>query len=222
MEDKSTTTTTTGIIAPTTPTAAKNGKTPPLDGEKNKKKRGAFTLFKAATLLIIRRRPEGKPKPEVPSKVTWKKIVGSIRPFHLQDNQSPQPSAHSIAASPTVEQRPDDVSTPLPPSPHAIINRSSANSDDGMSQYGSTTNLQELDKGSESQYASAVNLQAVAKQGETDDNDDGGDDGISNNNVGDEMIDSKAEEFIAKFYQQMRVQHLDKVERYNKMMVARG
>lgn len=220
MEDKSTTT---GIIAPTTPTAAKNGNTPPLDGEKNKKKRGAFTLFKAAKLLIICRRPEGKPKPEVPSKVTWKKIVGSIRPFHLQDNQSPQPSAHSIAASPTVEQRPDDdVSTPLPPSPHAIINRSSANSDDRMSQYGSTTNLQELDKGSESRYASAVNLQAVAKQGETDDNDDGGDDGISNNNVGDEMIDSKAEEFIAKFYQQMRVQHLEKVERYNKMMVARG
>ncbi|KAF7152230.1 hypothetical protein RHSIM_Rhsim01G0289100 [Rhododendron simsii] len=216
MEDKSTTTTT-GIIAPTTPTAAKNGKTPPLDGEKNKKKRGAFTLFKAATLLI-RRRPEGKPKPEVPSKVTWKKFVGSIRPFHLQDNQSPRPSAHSITASPTVEQRSDDVSTPLPPSPQAIIKPSSANSDDGMSQYGSTTNLQELDKGSQSRYASAVNLQAVAKQGETD----GGDDGISNNNVGDEMIDSKAEEFIAKFYQQMRVQHLEKVERYNKMMVARG
>ncbi|KAE9464089.1 hypothetical protein C3L33_03991, partial [Rhododendron williamsianum] len=192
MEDKSTTTTT-GIIAPTTPTAAKNGKTPPLDGEKNKKKRGAFTLFKAATLLIIRRRPEGKPKPEVPSKVTWKKIVGSICPFHLQDNQSPQPSAHSIAASPTVEQRPDDdVSTPLPPSPHAIINRSSANSDDGMSQYGSTTNLQELDKGSESRYASAVNLQLTTMM------------------MG-EMMGL-----------QMRVQHLEKVERYNKMMVARG
>ncbi|KAI8574809.1 hypothetical protein RHMOL_Rhmol01G0382400 [Rhododendron molle] len=205
MEDKSTTT---GIIAPTTPTAAKNGKTPPLDGKKNKKKRGAFTLFKAATLLI-RRRPEGKPKPEVPPKVTWKKIVGSIRPFHLQDNQCPRPSAHSIAASPT-------------PSPHAIINRSSANSDDGMSQYGLTTNLQELDKGSEGRYASAVNLPAVAKQGETDDKNDGGDDGISNNNVGDEMIDSKAEEFIAKFYQQMRVQHLEKVERYNKMMMAQG
>ncbi|KAH7863916.1 hypothetical protein Vadar_023451 [Vaccinium darrowii] len=122
------------------------------------------------------------------------------------------------------EEPSDDVSTLLPPSPKAIDNHSSAISDGGMNQCGSTTNLQELDKGSESRYALAANLQALAKEGETNDNDPKGegDAGISNHNGGDEMIDSKAVEFIAQFYLQMRVQHLEKVERYKKMMVARS
>ncbi|KAK9161703.1 hypothetical protein Syun_008044 [Stephania yunnanensis] len=44
-----------------------------------------------------------------------------------------------------------------------------------------------------------------------DDDDDYGQDNIN----GDEMIDSKAEDFIAHFYAQMRLQRLESMERYN-------
>ena len=63
---------------------------------------------------------------------------------------------------------------------------SSSSSEDGMSCYASAVNLQELNKDND----------------EDDEYEDGGD----------EMIDAKAEEFIAQFYQQMKLQQMDLVD----------
>lgn len=72
-------------------------------------------------------------------------------------------------------------------------------------RYASSTDLQKLDKRS-SRYASAKDLLELDLKGESDDDDDS-DEEMDNNNVGDEMIDTKADEFIAKFYNQMKLQH---------------
>lgn len=74
----------------------------------------------------------------------------------------------------------------------------------GERRYASSTDLQKLDKRS-SRYASAKDLLELDLKGESSDDDDDSDEEMDNN-VGDEMIDAKADEFIAKFYNQMKLQ----------------
>jgi len=62
---------------------------------------------------------------------------------------------------------------------------------------------------SASRYASAVNLQELDR---IEDNDDGDDEAYADCG-GDEMIDSKADEFIAQFYEQIRLQRMNSVDR---------
>ncbi|CAK9185803.1 unnamed protein product [Ilex paraguariensis] len=169
------------------PTIAEDNKKPTINGDK-KKKPGSFNLLKAA-LLMLRRGSKGKPKPvqvEVASNGNWKQIVGSIRPLHLHDHLSPPSSIMEGPPSPIVEQF-EDMIAPASPSP-------SSSSGGTMSQYASANNLQELDKDEES----------------GDDDPDEVFDAIR----GDEMIDSKADEFIAQFYQQMKLQNWDSGNRH--------
>ncbi|GFZ04553.1 hypothetical protein Acr_17g0001250 [Actinidia rufa] len=215
MEDKSIAITTTG-----------NGKNkPPLNGERNKKKKGAFTLLKAA-MLMVRRRPGGKTKPTVPlevaaSKGMLKKLIGSMRPLHLPDNNhSPPPLPPAVAQPrsppPTIDTSDNGGSVTMSTLLTLSQDRSLASS--SSSEYGSATNLQELDKTPDSRYASAENL--LDLNGETDDEDnDDNDYKGTDDTAGDEMIDMKAEEFIAHFYKQMKMQHLESVQRHNSMMM---
>lgn len=149
-------------------------------------------LIKVALYML--RRKSGKSKSihvDVASKGMWKNVVGSMRPLHLQSNQSPPPSIEALPMPKPVIELVDEVFTPpMSPSVANEASSSSASSEDSMSRYASAVNLQELDRCNDS---------------------DGEDDGYGGYD-GDEMIDAKAEEFIARFYEQMRLQTL----RYNR------
>ncbi|XP_009785246.1 uncharacterized protein LOC107782738 [Nicotiana tabacum] len=154
---------------------------------KEKKKQGAFSFLRAASLKLRRRSIDLKHQkisqelvPNADSKGdNWKKLVGSMRPLHLQDNQSP-PTPHQPppvkSPSPMVECC-ENVSSPSP----------STSSAGTMSQYASANNLQEL-------------------YGESSDDEEEDPDQVFDAIGADEMIDAKAENFIAQFYEQMRRQ----------------
>ncbi|KAJ7973033.1 Cotton fiber protein [Quillaja saponaria] len=86
------------------------------------------------------------------------------------------------------------------------------NQADDASVYSAPMSPAGSSEASMSRYASAVNLQELDNNGgEADEHD------II---VGDEMIDAKAEEFIAQFYEQIRLQRLDSMDlRYEEMIV---
>ncbi|GMQ00274.1 hypothetical protein CsSME_00047429 [Camellia sinensis var. sinensis] len=153
MEAESTATTTDTV---TTITVIKNGKQSSLTRNEDKnKKRGTFTIIKAA-LFMMRRRSDQKTKPlqiEVASNVVLMRL-GSMRPLHLQDNQSPPSSIHQALPSSPLKEAP------------ASPQRSSTSSMDSISQYASATNLQALDKGGDqSRYSSSANLQELENSG---------------------------------------------------------
>ncbi|KAH7516999.1 hypothetical protein FEM48_Zijuj09G0015500 [Ziziphus jujuba var. spinosa] len=163
--------------------------------------------FLRVALFMIRRRSGQSKSVDVASKGMWRRLVGSMRPLHLQSNASPPPSIKDEPKTTSMSERYDDVMLP-PESPGSSI--SSMSSEDGMSsRYASAVNLQELDKDSGSRYGSTVNLKDLAK-----DHCAGilapGDEILV---VDDELIDAKAEEFIAQFYKQMRLQRLDSIDR---------
>ncbi|CAA2985576.1 uncharacterized protein LOC111394516 [Olea europaea var. sylvestris] len=167
-----------------------NKKNPPQPAvnEGRKKKRGAFSLLKSAVFMLRKSQNKKFAKSDKSkvdsSKGNWQKIVGSIRPLHLQEDNSPPPSNPSLSISTSVE-RFDGLIRPA--SPYSSVASSSASPISGgtMSQYASANNLQELDE--EAGYDSDKVFDSLA---------------------GDEMIDAKAEEFIKQFYQQMRHQNL--------------
>ncbi|MCD7453850.1 hypothetical protein HAX54_022346 [Datura stramonium] len=154
-----------------------------------KKKKGPFSFLRAASLKFRRRsvdlKQEKFSQDEVPPADTkgenWKKLVGCMRPLHLQDNQSP-PSPHPLPPpSPSVESC-EHFSSPYSPS----LSTSSA--------------------GTMSQYASANNLQELFGENDDDDEEEEDPDQVFDAIGADEMIDVKAENFIAQFYEQMRRQ----------------
>lgn len=151
---------------------------PPMNAEKRnkKKKSGAFGIFRAA-LHILRKKPDEKEEARKKMKTAesdgnWKKIVGSMRPLHVQD--TPQ--------SPMCQMSPMSDYFPSPASPAA------SSSCGTMSQYASALNLRDLDNCD-------------------DENEEGDPDEVFDAITGDEMIDAKAEEFIAQFYKQIQIQN---------------
>ncbi|KAK1356891.1 hypothetical protein POM88_050147 [Heracleum sosnowskyi] len=76
----------------------------------------------------------------------------------------------------------------------------------GMSYSKSTSNLQDLKLGMR-RYASALNLLDLDINEQVDVEEDGDHDKALENCDGDVMIDDKADQFIAQFYQQMKSQH---------------
>ncbi|KAM3326431.1 hypothetical protein P3S67_001557 [Capsicum chacoense] len=166
---------------------------------KEKKKHGAFSFLRAASLKLRRRRSldlkqqkfsldlkqqkfsqDGEPVADSKGE-NWKKLVGSMRPLHLQDNQSP-PNPRPPVKSPSMPAEFfEQFSSPYSVSP-------SSSSAGTMSQYASANNLQEL-------------------CGERNDEEEEEDPDQAFDAYGaDDMIDAKAENFIAQFYEQMRLQ----------------
>ena len=194
------------------------------NGQKKKKR---FSLFKTA-MVMLRSRLGEKSKAKIPINVSkhhdnsnnsdenWKKLVGSMRPLHSQDNRSPQPMKA--------------FSRPSTSSDDDFFGSSSSFSTSSWgtpSNYGSTNNLQELTglgrmRQSEStnslsskmsdtmsRYASALNLHDLDMEEEVDadvDDEEQNDSVLEKYCEADDMIDSKADEFIAKFYDQMKSQ----------------
>lgn len=157
-----------------------------IDEVAAKKRRGGVRLLKVA-LFMIRRRSEKSKSVDVASRGLWKRLVGSMRPLHLQSNPSPPPAIQTEPNMTPRSERYEDVQLG-PHSPGGAM--SSSSSEDSMSRYASAVNLQELDPTNE-----------------------------EDENAGDDMIDAKAEEFIAQFYKQIKLQRLDSVDRrYNEMI----
>jgi hypothetical protein len=163
----------------------RNASYPPK--RESKKKQG---FFRSALVMIRNKQNEQLEKDVVVKPVTetvegpnskenWTKIVGSIRPLHIPDSTSPTnvPKKKQLRAVRSVENF-DDIYHP-PPSP----TYSTASSGSGISQYASANDLYELEK-----LHSEVN------------------DAFFDEHSADVMIDTKAEEFISRFYEQMRRQ----------------
>ncbi|XP_009592738.1 uncharacterized protein [Nicotiana tomentosiformis] len=189
---------------------------------KKKKKPGVFGLFKAA-MFVLRHRTKGKQKAAQvvvsSTKGDWKKLVGSMRPLHLQDNNNSrtpsQTAAYDYCAT---TSSPSALSCSGTMSQYASANDLQAldvpaaaaapSITDSMSQYASSNDLQALEastsSGTMSQYASANNLQELDDEEEEEDPDQ-----VFDAIGADDMIDAKAEEFILQFYQQMRRQNID-------------
>ena len=160
---------------------------------------------------MIRRRSGKSKSVDVASRGIWNRLVGSMRPLHLQRNSSPSTPHHAIGNK--IEPNDDVISTQAPMSPAASSSYSSA--EDGMSRYASVGNLQELD--TESRYASAVNLRELDPSDESE-----SEQTVYDENGGDEMIDAKAEEFISQFYAQIRLQRLNSMDRHYNEMIQRS
>ncbi|OIT02449.1 PREDICTED: uncharacterized protein LOC109227164 [Nicotiana attenuata] len=185
--------------------------------KKKKKKPGVFGLFKAA-MFVLRHGTKGKQKAAQvavsSTKGDWKKLVGSMRPLHLQDNNSRTPSQTAYDYCATAS--PSALSCSGTMSQYASANDLQAldvpaaapSITDSMSQYASANDLQALEastsSGTMSQYASANNLQELDDEEEEEDPDQ-----VFDAIGADDMIDAKAEEFILQFYQQMRRQNID-------------
>ncbi|CAL0319761.1 unnamed protein product [Lupinus luteus] len=95
-----------------------------------------------------------------------------------------------------------------------------------ISRYASAVSLNELVSGDDdnekySRYASTVGLNELVESDEENDNpevimEDDEECEENGNGNGDEMIDTKADEFIAEFYKQMRLQHFHVVGHHYK------
>lgn len=148
------------------------------------KKRGGINIVKACIDALRHRQPPGKKtetrKNEANPRTMLNRVVGSIRPLHLQDVGSPiHPSA--VPASDHFEDTvlPSPLACPWGKARRSLSSRSSVSDEGGTSRYASAVNLQELDR---------------AEDGNGEESEGG-----------DEMIDVKAEQFIARFYQEMRM-----------------
>ncbi|CAJ1969915.1 unnamed protein product [Sphenostylis stenocarpa] len=165
-----------------------------------KKGKRARNIFKVA-LFMMRGRSKSKLVVSEESKSVWRRILGSMRPLHLQNDQSP----------------PHDNNTNMPQSKPTITSSRFANGvvDSGDDAFDSASEFTNSPSPCSSCYASAVGLDELVqeeneKEGvEEMNSDDGNSDG-----EGDEMIDAKAEEFIAHFYHQMRLERFDDVDRH--------
>ncbi|KAJ9187838.1 hypothetical protein P3X46_003253 [Hevea brasiliensis] len=157
------------------------------DGLRKKKKRSLIRLIRLASYVLkLKKSNKSKCAPFNATSI-WKKFVGSMRPLYLQSHQSPS-RLMVMEAPPTplrniLDVDHQEVLTP----PISPAYASAASSSCGMSQYASATNLQELDQVDECEENEEEN-------------------GLYDDTGGDEMIDVKAEQFIAQFYQQMRLQ----------------
>ncbi|XP_022998628.1 uncharacterized protein LOC111493213 [Cucurbita maxima] len=172
-----------------------NGVAPPKNTTTKKNK--SLNILRVALMLLRRR--SSKPNAasvEVASKGMWNRLVASIRPLHVQSNHSPQhPQPIIVPSFP-------DATLRTSPSIDCFedVKSSSASSVDGMSRYASAINLQELDQNNE----------------DDNDNDNEAEPKMDEDENADDMIDAKAEMFIAQFYEQIRRSNSD--VRYREMI----
>ncbi|PON61670.1 cotton fiber protein [Parasponia andersonii] len=193
---------------------------PPTPPAKNR--RGAAHLIKVALYMIRRRSRKSNKSVDMASGGMWNRLVGSMRPLHhLHSHSSP----NLLALKNELHDHDHDViissvqAAPMSPGASSITTSSSSDQD-GMSRYASAANLQELD--TESRYASAVNLRDLDHETDESESEDHHQTTSYDENGGDEMIDAKAEEFIAQFYEQIRLQRLNSMDRHYNEMIQRS
>lgn len=177
---------------------------PPHRDESNatqQRPRKKMHVFKAALSMMGKRSQNSKALPvDDGSKSVWKKLVGSMRPMHLQDHQSPRASSTRTDDNGLLQLQ---ITVP-PPSLSEYNADGYYSPSPTSSRYASAVGLNEMVQGDEDGEIKQENNDGVV--GERKEHGDGGGDG-------DEMIDAKAEEFIASFYKQMKLQRMDTMDR---------
>ncbi|KAF1878352.1 hypothetical protein Lal_00047019 [Lupinus albus] len=155
--------------------------------EKKKKTHGSKNIFKVA--LFMMRGHHRKSKllhVDDGSRSIWRNVVGSMRPLHLQNNNFPI-------------QIPKSKSNTITTLPYENQNTSDHHSD--VDGFDSASDFANSPSPMSSRYASAVGLNEMVQDEENV--------MVEEDGNGDEMIDAKAEEFIARFYREMKLQSLD-------------
>ncbi|KAJ0053230.1 hypothetical protein Pint_00902 [Pistacia integerrima] len=187
-------------ISGTNVVTIRNGKNKMVNDQglrKSKKKMGGVVHFVRLALYMLRRKSKkskASMEVDVSSTGPWTEVLASMRPLHAGSSQCPPPSDEMPMSVPMIEKFEDVLTPPLSPAPTKTL-APPCESDDGMSQYASAQDLQELDTATTA-----------------DDNEE------NNDNGGDEMIDVKAEEFIAQFYEQMRIQNVHYMNTHNRRL----
>lgn len=208
--------------------------------------KGSKNFFKIVVFML--RGHSRKTKSIMPidneSKSMWKKLLGSMRPMHLQSNQSPPQILNG---------KNNHKKVVIENNVNSIIDTQGEDGFHNASEFlnSPSPTRSYLASVASSRYASAVGLsemveeekeeEIVEKDNNNNNNNENDDDMIdadaaglnemveeekkeeivnkdSNNNNEideDDMIDAKAEDFIAKFYREMRLQRMD--VRYNEM-----
>lgn len=148
------------------------------------KKRGALQLLRVVLLML--KRPSSKSKSvEMASRTTWRRLVDSMRHFHLQSNKTPPTSIQAVPINSPLSQH-----FMSPYESNSLSASSSTPSFEGLtSSYASANNLRELD-----------GLEPIEDLDE---------EFVYDGDGGDDMIDQKAEEFIAMFYNQIKQQTMN-------------
>lgn len=176
---------------------ATSAKPPAMNDKKMKKKKsGSFGIFKAALFMLKKKNGNKSSKNSIAKQdaaetANWTKLVDSMRPLHLQEANAMSPaSSVSGDESPPSLAVVEDVMAQPPYSPSAA---STSTSTGTMSKFASAQSLRDL-------YCSSDD------ENEDDDGDDDPD-AMFDALGGDEMIDAKADEFIARFYKQIHMQN---------------
>ncbi|XP_011042807.1 PREDICTED: uncharacterized protein LOC105138434 [Populus euphratica] len=166
---------------------------------KPKKKRSPMHILRVANYMLSLKSEKSKTaNTDTVSK--WKKLLSSMRPLHINSNQSAQRST-------------GDRVTMAPLTSKEVVEQSKVYAPSAASEeveqfelftppWSPAPKSTGSSSGQTSQYASAQNLRELDDQSDEDDEDSYYDD-----KFGDEKIDMKAEEFIAKFYGQVKLQH---------------
>ncbi|ESQ37875.1 hypothetical protein EUTSA_v10028992mg [Eutrema salsugineum] len=173
-----------------------NGGEEEIKNNKMKKKRSRGMHVLGVVLYMIRRRRRRKPF----NNGFWRRVVESFR--HLKnDNITILPSSTNNmilpSSSPVKDESPASSDDQLSEMVE-VFTATSSSSSSGISGYGSAKSLRDMD--------------CLDEDDEDDDDDE--DECYGDDDGGDEMIDVKAEEFIVRFYEQMRMQNQAYTERY--------
>lgn len=169
-----------------------------------KKKHGPMHAIRVALFMMRGRSKKSKVLPvDDESKSVWRKIVGSMRPLHLQSNQSPrhpqtngQPLKRTLLPSPSFGDVGDEAVTPASDFP---VEEAPYSPSPPSSRYASAIGLNELVQSDDDNEKPEM----IVEEEECKES------GVGD---GDELIDAKADEFIAQFYKEMRLQRLDLVD----------
>ncbi|CAL0300230.1 unnamed protein product [Lupinus luteus] len=158
-----------------------------------KKKHGTKNIFKVALFMMRGHHRKSKLLPvDDGSTSIWRKLVGSMRPLHLQNNNSP---IQTLKAK-------SNTTVTLP-----YENQNTTDYHSEVDGFDSASDFANSPSPASSRYASAVGLNEMVQDEENHKEEENV--MVEEDGNGDEMIDAKAEEFIAQFYREMKLQSLD-------------
>ncbi|EOA22687.1 hypothetical protein CARUB_v10003391mg [Capsella rubella] len=182
-----------------------NGGQEEIKNKMKKKRSRGLHVFGVVLYMLRRRRRRTRSKPF--NNGFWRRFVESFNRHQLKNDDDdvttlpsstiaimPPPSSSPPATEEVPASSDDQLSEMV-----EVFTATSSSCSSGISGYGSAKSLRDMDCLDE----------------EEDDDDDDDDEYYGNDDGGDEMIDAKAEEFIVRFYEQMRVQNQAYTERYN-------
>lgn len=187
-----------------------------------KKRKSSNNFFKVALFMMRGHSRKSKMLPvDNESRSIWRRLVGSMRPMHLQSNQSSPPqkidkgdNQKMVISIENASNENDNIQS------EDGFDSASEFPSPASSRYASAVGLSEmvnLSSQVSSRYASAVGLSEMVEEEKESEKEKENEEG-----EGDEMIDAKADEFIAQFYKQMKLQRMDIVDRHYKEMSMRS